>query len=89
MTDTFCLYINKEYKEWFDQLRVLCENHEISFNQGVLGAIRYQMESEDDVFQLFANKKNWNKILDSKTRGELLEDEALISRLHSKILERL
>lgn len=87
--ETFNMYIGKDYKEWFDQLKVICENHDISLNNGILSAIKYQIESEDDVFQLIANKKRWNQILDSKTRGELLEDEAFISRLHSKILERL
>lgn len=84
---TFPLYINKEFQECFDSLRVKTSIDGTKISTSICKAIQRYMVYLDNRKDILLDKEDWQTELDKLSPQKLKNLDTLISQLHSTILD--
>lgn len=88
MVTSINLYVNKDYKPYFDQI-VACANMNKENVSTLIGkAMKYYQEDLNGHVPLIADRKDWKKMIKNMTSEDAIEMNRLICDLNGMILEK-
>jgi len=86
---TFPLYVNKEFMDCFNTLRVKCSIDDTKISTAICRAIQKYILFLDNRKEILLPKHDWSTEISKMSDEELKKLDTLISMLHDTILDTL
>lgn len=83
------IYISKRYKEYFDQLKAMSDISGESMASLIGDSIEQYIRNINEDPHIIIDQKRWDKLLNKKSKKDLLDLDTLITKLNRKIIEKL
>ena len=86
---TINLYVNKEFKEFMDQLLVVSQANNQPLSTSICQAVKKYMLELNDEKELLGDKKEWEDFLKHATKEELYEMSRVICGINDRIVKKV
>lgn len=89
MQNRIDIYINKEFKQAFDELAGIAGLESKKISPMIGQAVKDYVSKLHNEPNLIIEPELWTKALSGKSKSELMEIDTLITRLHRTVVEQL
>jgi hypothetical protein len=86
---TINLYVNKEFKEFMDQLLVVSQANNQPLSTAICQAVKKYMLDLNDEKELIGDKKDWDNFIKNADKEELYAMSRVICGINDRIVRKV
>jgi len=86
---TINLYVNKDFKEFMDQLLVVSQANNQPLSTSICQAVKQYIQNLNDEKDLVAEDEEWNEFIKNASKEELYKMSKVICGLNDRIVRKV